>query len=47
MDYGAGGPWLAIKGVHGPYDSLRKYEKCLSSLGIKSLVVEYTEYRPI
>ena len=40
MDYGAGGPWLPMNGVHGPYDSLKEYEQFLSSLHVPRFVLE-------
>jgi hypothetical protein len=40
MDYGAGGPWIAINGVHGPYNSFNEYKKFVNSLGINGLVFE-------
>jgi hypothetical protein len=31
MDYGAGGGWGAMNGIHGAYDSLHGYVEFLSS----------------
>lgn len=45
MDYGAGPEWKAMKGVHGPYDSLEQYAEYLRSLNIKRFAPELVEWR--
>jgi hypothetical protein len=39
MDYGAGEKWAAMKGIHGPYDSLNEYGDFLDSLSISGFKV--------
>jgi hypothetical protein len=39
MDYGAGEKWAAMKGIHGPYDSLNEYRDFLDSLSISGFKV--------
>jgi hypothetical protein len=39
MDYGAGNKWRAMKGIHGPYDSLQGYWEFLSSLHLPKFKV--------
>lgn len=46
MDYGAGPEWKAMKGIHGPYDSLAQYAEYLRSLNIKRFAPESVEWRP-
>lgn len=46
MDYGAGPEWKAMKGVHGPYDSLDQYAAFLSSLNIRQFAPELVEWKP-
>jgi hypothetical protein len=46
MDYGAGPEWKAMKGTHGPYDSLEQYADFLRSLNIKRFSPELVEWRP-
>ena len=46
MDYGAGPEWKAMKGVHGPYDSLEQYAAFLSSLNIRQFAPELVEWKP-
>jgi len=35
MDYGTSEHWGAMRGIHGPYESLSEYQEFLSSLRIK------------
>jgi hypothetical protein len=44
MDYGAGGPWGAMNGIHGPYDSLHGYAEFLSSLKLFQFEVGPMKY---
>lgn len=46
MDYGAGPEWNAMKGIHGPYDSLEQYAEYLRSLNIRRFAPELVEWRP-
>jgi hypothetical protein len=46
LDYGASNSWGSMNGLHGPYDSLKDYEKFLSSLKISRFqfgALKYTE----
>ena len=45
MDYGAGDKWSAMKGTHGPYESLSEYEQFLTTLSIPFFRVEIVFYR--
>lgn len=47
IDYGAGKPWAAMEGLHGPYDSLENYKDFLSSLSIKGFAPESVSWRDI
>jgi hypothetical protein len=47
MDYGTSDRWGAMKGIHGPYESLSEYQEFLSSLRIKGFSVEDVKYRDI
>jgi hypothetical protein len=46
MDYGAGPEWKAMKGIHGPYDSLEQYAEYLRTLNIRRFAPELVEWRP-
>ena len=39
MDYGAGPGWVAMHGVHGPYESLKEYRMFLANLNIPNFSV--------
>lgn len=45
MDYGASPEWSAMRGVHGPYESLSRYADFLASLRIRGFAVESVEWR--
>lgn len=45
MDYGTGPHWSKMKGIHGPYDSLREYADFLSSLTLKGFSVAEVKWR--
>lgn len=45
MDYGAGPHWSAMKGNHGPYNSLDDYRKYLASLSMQGFEVGDVYYR--
>jgi hypothetical protein len=47
MDYGTGEHWEAMKGIHGPYQSLSDYQDFLFSLRVKGFSVEDVMYRNI
>jgi hypothetical protein len=45
LDYGASMKWSRMNGIHGPYESLKDYERFLSSLTIEGFILEYAVYR--
>jgi hypothetical protein len=45
MDYGTGDKWVAMQGVHGPYDSLDEYKAFLASLNLPKFKVGDVYYR--
>jgi len=45
IDYGAGPDWQAMKGVHGPYDSLEEYKEFLTTLSIRGFRPETVNWR--
>jgi len=45
MDYGTGPKWSAMKGIHGPYESLDDYKEFLDSLNLPALDVSKVFWR--
>ncbi|MDE2598598.1 MAG: hypothetical protein KGL40_03130 [Rhodocyclaceae bacterium] len=45
MDYGAGPEWSAMRGLHGPYETLAQYQSFLRGLGIRQFDPESVEWR--
>jgi hypothetical protein len=45
MDYMVGPKYIPMQGIHGPYNSLKDYEKFLSSLSIQEFIVEFVRHR--
>jgi hypothetical protein len=45
LDYGASMKWSRMNGTHGPYESLKDYERFLSSLTMEGFILEYAVYR--
>lgn len=45
MDYGPGNEWRAIRGIHGPYDSLQQYQSYLRSQGLKRFSPDEVAWR--
>jgi hypothetical protein len=45
MDYGASPEWSAMRGVHGPYVSLKEYVDFLATLKIRGFAVDFVEWR--
>ena len=45
MDYGASPEWSAMRGVHGPYESLSGYADFLATLRIRGFAVDTVEWR--
>ena len=45
MDYGTGPKWIAMKGIHGPYESLDDYKEFLDSLNLPALDVSKVFWR--
>jgi hypothetical protein len=45
MDYAAGNKWFPMNGVHGPYESLKDYEKFMSSLKVDGFVLDRAVFR--
>lgn len=45
MDYGAAPDWSAMRGLHGPYASLKEYGEFLSSLRMRGFAMDFVEWR--
>jgi hypothetical protein len=45
MDYGAGNKWGAMKGTHGPYNSLSEYRDFMATLNIPGFKAEDVFFR--
>jgi len=45
MDYGTGEKWRAMRGLHGPYDSLAEYQAFLEGLSMPGFGVAEVRYR--
>lgn len=45
IDYGTGGKWFAMQGLHGPYNNLSEYELFLSSLDMPGFGVGSVYFR--
>jgi hypothetical protein len=45
FDYAAGNKWYPMNGVHGPYESLKDYEKFISSLKLDGFMLDRAVYR--